>query len=92
MSLQVVEKGIYQVMSDGTKTFVPFGITKRERRREMKREMKRILRSVEVARDMLRTCFKQIAAETGLPTQSWEMIIETNGRNSDGHFPVQDVS
>ena len=86
MSLQVVEKGIYQVMSDGTKTFVPFGITKREREREreMKREMKRELANHGVALDMLRTCFKQIAAETGIPARELLAdIFEANGWNDN---------
>ena len=82
ISKQVVEKGIYQVMSDGTKTCVPFGITKREREREMKRE--------------LANCFKQIAAETGKPAReprertALEIladIFEANGWND-----VQDVA
>ena len=80
MSLQVVEKGIYQVMSDGTKTCVPFGITKREREREMKRE----LANHGVALDMLRTCFKQIAAETGIPARELLAdIFEANGWNDN---------
>ena len=73
MSLQVVEKGIYQVMSDGTKTCVPFGITKREREREMKRD----LAKREYALDMLRDCFKQIAAETGITAR--EIRIASKG-------------
>ena len=80
MSLQVVEKGIYHVMSDGTKTCVPFGITKREREREMKRE----LANHGVALDMLRTCFKQIAAETGIPARELLAdIFEANGWNDN---------
>ena len=76
MALQVVEKGIYQVMSDGTKTCVPFGITKREREREMKRERERererekseyaLARRLEVAASMLTKCFDRIEEETGL--------------------------
>ena len=80
MSLQVVEKGIYQVMSDGTKTYIPFGITKREREREMKRE----LAKREYALDMLRDCFKRIAAETGIPAREiLADIFEANGWNDD---------
>lgn len=99
MALQVVEKGIYQVMSDGTKTCVPFGITKREREREMKRErererdltkgerereMKGDLTKGEYALDMLRDCFKRIAAETGIPAREMlANIFEYNGWNDD---------
>ena len=84
MSLQVVEKGIYQVMSDGTKTCVPFGITKREREREMKRDLARY----QYAMDMLLACFKQIAAETGIPAREiLANIFEAYGWND-----VQDVA
>lgn len=84
ISKQVVEKGIYQVMSDGTKTCVPFGITKREREREMKRE----LANHGVALDMLRDCFKRIAAETGITAREiLADIFEANGWND-----VQDVA
>ena len=80
MALQVVEKGIYQVMSDGTKTCVPFGITKREREREFANHG--------VALDMLRACFKRIAAETGIPAREiLADIFEANGWND-----VQDVA
>ena len=70
MALQVVEKGIYQVMSDGTKTCVPFGITKRERAKQeyelAKKQEYAIARRLEVAASMLTKCFDRIEEETGL--------------------------